>query len=563
MKKPSLFRLLIRMPFILIPVFFIVSCGHEEPELITKINWSDYAIVLPASGVRQDSVSAYNALLAKIRQETGEHPEIRHETDDPVKNEILIDCDRDEFYEPDNLVRKEDALIRFTGDKFIVAAGYGREMLSDAIYELAGMISVDNAVEAGELYRINGKYPYDSVTVNGVELGRYVIVLPSGIEKDRYFDSDLFAQNRFDDKCLAALRAESWAVKFTGWKLRVIQARDYDPGKYPYAFLFGNCGGLSEGMALPEEYYSYAIKTDGRSVAFSACDALTGWLAVGDYLTRLLPVPDEVSSSFDILLVPGEETGTRRPGEAYTEDANTRVLTFCGDYLSTTDTDMGISWYFNYFSDIMFLQQTGLQYRHQLDPGTAGSSEDTLANRYSVSGTEPLVICWLKSRYNELEKGNIFYISETSSKKTVANWSLAYDTETGKRVLAVNFDLPEDAALRREYTDTLLASLSELLEKYGTDTKVIAAGECGTAEADPSADAMGKRLNDAIGTARIPASSYFGTYHEPGSEFTETTPRDKVYLGDGITSVSAIRLFAGSSLVRLSHLPVICDMILG
>lgn len=560
MKNPSLFRLLIRMPFILIPVFFIVSCGHEEPELITKINWSDYAIVLPASGVRQDSVSAYNALLAKIRQETGKSPEIRHETDEPVKNEILIDCDRDEFYEPDNLVRADDALIRFTGDKFIVAAGYGREMLSDALYELAGMISVDNAVEAGELYRIKGKYPYDSVTVNGVELGRYVIVLPSGIEKDRYFDSNSFDQNRFDDECRAALRAESWAVKFTGWKLRVIHARDYDPGKYPYAFLFGNCGGLSEGMALPEEYYSYAIKTDGRSVAFSACDALTGWLSVGDYLTRLLPVPDDISSSYDILLVPGEETGTRRPGEAYTEEANTRVLTFCGDYLST---HMGISWYFNYFPDIMFLQQTGLQYRHQLDPGTAGSSEDTLANRYSVSGTEPLVICWLKSRYNELEKGNIFYISETSSKKTVANWSLAYDTETGKRVLAVNFDLPEDAALRREYTDTLLASLSELLEKYGTDTKVIAAGECGTAEADPSADAMGKRLNDAIGTARIPASSYFGTYHEPGSEFTETTPRDKVYLGDGITSVSAIRLFAGSSLVRLSHLPVICDMILG
>ncbi|MCR4683268.1 MAG: hypothetical protein K5647_08055 [Clostridiales bacterium] len=558
MKKTFFILILLIFPLILFSAF-LASCGREEPEPPT-VNWSDYAVVVPVSGVRQDSVSAYNALLAKIRQETGKNPEIRHETDEPVKNEILIDCDRDEFYEPDNLVRKEDALIRFTGDKFIVAAGYGREMLSDALYELAGMISADNTFEAGELYRINGKYPYDSVTVNGVELGRYVIVLPSGIEKDRYFDSNLFAQNRFDDKYLAALRAESWSVKFTGWKLRVIQPRDYDPGKYPYAFLFGNCGGLSEGMALPEGYYSYAIKTDGRSVAFSACDALTGWLAVGDYLTRLLPVPDEVSSSYDILLVPGEETGTRRPGEAYTEDANTRVLTFCGDYFST---DMGISWYFNYFPDIMFLQQTGLQYRHQLDPGTAGSSEDTLANRYSVSGTEPLVICWLKSRYTEQEKGNIFYISGTSSKKTVANWSLAYDTETGKRVLAVNFDLPEDAALRREYTDTLLASLNDLLDKYGADTKVIAAGECGTAEADPSAEAMGKRLNDAIGTARIPASSYFGTYHEPGSEFTETTPRDKVYLGDGITSVSAIRLFAGNSLVRLSHLPVICDMILG
>lgn len=558
MKKTFFILILLIFPLILFSAF-LASCGREEPEPPT-VNWSDYAVVVPVSGVRQDSVSAYNALLAKIRQETGKNPEIRHETDEPVKNEILIDCDRDEFREPENLVRADDALIRFTGDKFIVAAGYNKNMLSDAIYELAGMISVDNAVEAGELYRIKGKYPYDSVTVNGVELGRYVIVLPSGIEKDRYFDSDLFAQNRFDDKCLAALRAGSWAVKFTGWKLRVIHARDYDPGKYPYAFLFGNCGGLSEGMALPEGYYSYAIKTDGRSVAFSACDALTGWLAVGDYLTRLLPVPDDISSSYDILLVPGEETGTRRPGEAYTEDANTRVLTFCGDYL---EPDMGISWYFNYFPDIMFLQQTGLQYRHQLDPGTAGSSEDTLANRYSVSGTEPLVICWLKSRYTEQEKGNIFYISGTSSKKTVANWSLAYDTETGKRVLAVNFDLPEDAALRREYTDTLLASLSELLEKYGTDTKVIAAGECGRAESDPSADAMGKRLNDAIGTARIPASSYFGTYHEPGSEFTETTPRDKVYLGDGITSVSAIRLFAGSSSARLSHLPVICDMILG
>ena len=99
------------MPFILIPVFFIVSCGHEEPELITKINWSDYAIVLPVSGVRQDSVSAYNALLAKIRQETGKNPEIRHETDDPVKNEILIDCDRDEFREPENLVRADTVPI--------------------------------------------------------------------------------------------------------------------------------------------------------------------------------------------------------------------------------------------------------------------------------------------------------------------------------------------------------------------------------------------------------------------------------------------------------------------
>ena len=242
MKNPSLFRLLIRMPFILIPVFFIVSCGHEEPEPITKINWSDYAIVLPVSGVRQDSVSAYNALLAKIRQETGKSPEIRHETDEPVKNEILIDCDRDEFREPENLVRADDALIRFTGDKFIVAAGYNKNMLSDAIYELAGMISVENAVEAGELYRINGKYPYDSVSVNGVDLGRYVIVLPPGEEKNRYFDSNSFDQNRFDDECRAALRAESWAVKFTGLKLRVIQARDYDPGKYPYAFLFGNCG---------------------------------------------------------------------------------------------------------------------------------------------------------------------------------------------------------------------------------------------------------------------------------------------------------------------------------
>ena len=215
MKKTFFILILLIFPLILFSAF-LASCGREEPEPPT-VNWSDYAVVVPVSGVRQDSVSAYNALLAKIRQETGKNPEIRHETDEPVKNEILIDCDRDEFYEPENLVRKEDALIRFTGDKFIVAAGYGREMLSDAIYELAGMISVDNAVEAGELYRIKGKYPYDSVTVNGVELGRYVIVLPSGIEKDRYFDSNSFDQNRFDDKYRAALRAESWAVKFTGW----------------------------------------------------------------------------------------------------------------------------------------------------------------------------------------------------------------------------------------------------------------------------------------------------------------------------------------------------------
>ena len=549
---------------------------EAETETSYEITLSSaYKIVYPEDPSSEIFLAA-NGLVDALFARTGEFYEIGS---DLVLNipgyekseyEILIgNCDRDVTRKAASTLRAGDQLITVI-DHQVVILGGNDALTAEAVNFFIEVLLENESLPSGILYRKDGTYRLDTVSVNGVDIRDFRIVYKKGTNSP-YYDVAMSLRELIRDYC--------------GYTLEVV---DSGEAEAPYEFLIGDCARASVGSLSADEAFTCAMKatTDGNGckIAFDAQNDYTIGRALEGWFSQYFDA--DASGSFNAVIEYAEKLEAVTPGKPLIEGATMRVMSnniLSADQIETR-APLLVEIYLEYLPDIIGFQEfppeaSTLIYQKLSE--FYGIADENIGTSATASRTP---IFYRKDLYRVIEAETFYYDSRwpKTHTKTLA-WAVLENKATGQRfaVLNTHYAIVSDSydtlgyygkqysnsvegvQWRNDNSRQVLETLQMVREKHGAEIPVLFMGDLNCNVNSEALKMVGAELDNAMSCAMVSKSTGTASTHSIGkAPSTTSLPIDHIYVtSDSIDVYTHLILTSGENVLKSSdHCPVICEI---
>lgn len=536
-----------------------------------------YKIVYPEEPSSEIFLAA-NGLADALFSATGEFYEIGS---DLVLNipgyekseyEILIgNCDRDETRKAASSLRAGDQLIAVI-DHQIVILGGSDVLTAEAVSFFTDQLLKGEPLPSGVLYRKDGTYRLDTVSVNGVDIREFRIVYRKGTNSP-YYDVAMALRELIRDYC--------------GYTLSVV---DSGEAETRYEFLIGDCARASVGALSADTAFTCAMKAisdeNGCKIAFDAPNDYTIGRALEGWFSQYFDA--DASGSYHASIVYAETLQAVTPGKPLTEGATMRVMSnniLSADQIETR-APLLVEIYLEYLPDIIGFQE--------FPPEASTLIYQKLSEFYAIadenigtsSTSSRTPIFYRKDLYRVIEAETFYYDSRwpKTHTKTLA-WAVLESKATGERfaVLNTHYAIVSDSydtlgyygkkytngvegvQWRNDNSRQVLETLQMIREKHGAEIPVIFMGDLNCNVDSEALRMVDTELDNAISCATVSKSTGTASSHAIGkAPSTTSLPIDHIYVtSEYIDVYTHLILTGGENVLKSSdHCPVICEITL-
>ncbi|MBO5269834.1 MAG: hypothetical protein J6B77_03545 [Clostridia bacterium] len=539
---------------------------------------SAYRIVYPDEP-SETVFGAASGLVEALFLKTGEFCEMRSDLVLDVPGyeqgeyEILIGaCDRDVTRKAQKTLRSKDAVIAVI-DRQVVIVGGNDALTAEAVTYFAETLLADgNVLSSGELYRMDGTYAIDTLTVGGVDIREFQIVYEAGTNSPYRAVAETL-RDLLGDYC--------------GYTLDVVDA---EAPEVPYEFLIGDCKRAAVGTIPTDQPFTcgmLAVKNDGgHKIAFAAPNDFTIARALDQWFETHFDADATGNVAAELVYELKSERVT--PGLPLTEGATMRVMS--NNILSASEIDkrapLLVDIYLEYFPDIIGFQEFPDE-AHDLVYGRLsefyGIVDTTIGDTQKKSRTP---IFYRKDLYKAVTGETFFYASRwpKTNTKTLA-WAVLEVKATGERFVVMNTHYAivsdsydtlgyygkkysnnvEGVQWRNDNSREVLETLAMLRSEYGADIPVFFMGDLNCNVNSEALRMVGEELDNAIDCATVSKSVGTGSSHTLGkAPSANSLPIDHVFVTKDTIEVYTHLILRDSKEVLDSsdHCPVICEVAL-
>lgn len=510
----------------------LVACGGDKDAEVTTgdtdVTTSETVTTLSAlrlgagyTLVRQaGNVAAVNdaALDAKttLDKATGLNFKMVIASDTNVQDkEILIgDTGRAESVKWAEGLTYNDYVIAADGNKLVIVGGSAEATVKAVTYFMNKYVAKDMSFEQGEIYVYRMEYAVKGITVDGVDISEYQIVVggTTELEKKNY------------EAVADAINQK--LIGIYGKKLSVVDA---SAAVKSHEFILGTCGGarssyFASSTELSATSYTATVK-DG-TIVFLAGSQFAGVKAMNAMLDVYLP--EGLSGTVALRLKNGTESGEVSPSEfELAEGATMRVMSnnmLFGNNTKEDRSSLLIEQYLRYYPDVIGLQECdSLNHTRVINQLTDfyGIAGGKIGSKQSYTP-----ILYRLDRYEEVASGCEYFAKRFTDTK-MFSWAVLRDKQTGKLVIMANghyaiilssYDTTyknsvEGEEWRADNVRQVKARVAALLEKYGEDAAVFICGDFNTGNTSRAYKDLSEVYTDAYKAATV-SKTAGATYHQ-------------------------------------------------